>query len=122
MEVKRDSHAENSSERRQVAAQMAAFIYEQYLVLTDEGTDEELEKAPERKGKQANAKEEKSKMKMAETSKRKIRPGLQFCISPPPNVVVNLSFIKSHTSALYIIGISTSADLILSACCSVLDS
>ena len=56
MEVKPDFRGQNQSVRRQIAAQMAAFIFEQDVVLAEKETEKEIEKAPERKGKKAEAK------------------------------------------------------------------
>ena len=57
MEVKRDFRGQNQSVRRQIAAQMAAFIYHQDIELARQGTEQlpakETEKANKREGKQA---------------------------------------------------------------------
>lgn len=58
MEVKRAFRAENSSVRRQIAAQMAAFIYEQDAVPAEKEIEKET-KAPGGKGKKAKAEEDK---------------------------------------------------------------
>ena len=60
MEVKRTFRAGNSSVRRQIAAQMAAFIYEQDAVPAEKEIEKET-KAPRGKGKKAKAKEDKIK-------------------------------------------------------------
>ena len=60
MEAKRDFRGENQSVRRQIAAQMAAFIYHQDIELARQGTElvpaKEIEKANKREGKQATRK------------------------------------------------------------------
>ena len=57
MEVKRDYRGQNKAVRRQIAAQMAAFIFQQDIVLagqeTEQQTVKETEKAKKGKGKQA---------------------------------------------------------------------
>ncbi|KAL9127655.1 MAG: hypothetical protein Q9175_007689 [Cornicularia normoerica] len=63
MEAKRDFRGQNSSVRRQIAAQMAAFIYELDSGLIDQETEEQTEKVPKGKGKNAKAQEKKSKNK-----------------------------------------------------------
>ena len=59
MEVKRDFRGDNQRVRRQIAAQMAAFIYEQDVVLaedeTETGPGKETGKATRSKGKAAEA-------------------------------------------------------------------
>lgn len=61
MEVKRAFRGANSSVRRQIAAQMAAFIYEQDAVPAEKEIEKENKKAPKGKGKKATASEDKFK-------------------------------------------------------------
>ena len=61
MEVKRAFRGANSAVRRQIAAQMAAFIYEQGAVPAEKEIEKETEKASRGKGKKAKAKEDKIK-------------------------------------------------------------
>lgn len=56
MEVKPDFRAGNASVRRQITAQMAAFIFEQEIVLARGEPEEKTEKSFKGKGKQAKAK------------------------------------------------------------------
>lgn len=60
MEVKRDLRAGNRSVRRQIAAQMAAFIFEQDFVVAEKEREKEaereIEKVSKGKGKKAEAK------------------------------------------------------------------
>lgn len=57
MEVKRDFRSQNQAVRRQIAAQMAAFIFQQDIALARQGTEQEAvketEKAKKGKGKRA---------------------------------------------------------------------
>lgn len=63
MEVKRNLRGRNRSVRRQIAAQMAAFIYEQDVGLAEKETKKETKKGPQGKGKTSMAKEGKKKDK-----------------------------------------------------------
>lgn len=63
IEVKRDFRAENQSVRRQIAAQMAAFIFEQDFPLAEKETERKTEKAPKGKGRKAVAKDMKDIIK-----------------------------------------------------------
>lgn len=65
MEVKRDFRGGNPSVRRQIAAQMAAFIYEQDVVFAQKETEreKETEKAPEGKGMEAEFKAKENRTK-----------------------------------------------------------
>ena len=73
MEVKRDHRGENKAVRRQIAAQMAAFIYQQDVVLTAKETEKAIEKATEKatisKGKKAEAKKDPTKHKVGGNQK-----------------------------------------------------
>ncbi len=74
MEVKRDFRQDNQSVRRQIAAQMAAFIFDQDVVPAEKETERENEMAPKGKGKgkekgkgkKANAKIANAKIKKDE--------------------------------------------------------
>lgn len=61
MEVKRDFRSQNQAVRRQIAAQMAAFIFQQDIALAEQGAEQktvkETEKAKKGKGKRAPRKE-----------------------------------------------------------------
>lgn len=67
MEVKRDFRSKNASVRRQIAAQMAAFIFVQDVELARKETEEDAEKRIEKtlkgKGKSAQAKAKAAKIK-----------------------------------------------------------
>lgn len=73
MEVKRDHRGQNKAVRRQIAAQMAAFIYQQDVVLTEKETEKAIEKATEKatisKGKKAEAKKDPIKHKVGGNQK-----------------------------------------------------
>ena len=57
MEVKRDLRGTNQAVRRQIAAQMAAFIFQQDVALAEQGTDQKTAKKTEeaKKGKKKQA-------------------------------------------------------------------
>ncbi|CAD6591491.1 MAG: hypothetical protein ASARMPRED_005413 [Alectoria sarmentosa] len=63
MEVKPNFRGDNLSVRRQITAQMAAFIFEQDVVLAGKETEKETKKVPKGKGKKAEAKGDKNKDK-----------------------------------------------------------
>ena len=74
MEAKRDFRGQNQSVRRQIAAQMAAFIFEQDVVLAEKETEKETRKAPKGKGKKAEAKSSsKGKGKKVEDKEDRIK-------------------------------------------------
>lgn len=63
MEVKGNLRGVNVSVRRQIAAQMAAFVFEQDVVIAEKETGKTAETAPKGKGKQPQAEESKGKDK-----------------------------------------------------------
>lgn len=77
MEVKRDFRGENKAVRRQIAAQMAAFIYEQDVVLAEkesEATKEANREIKKKATKKAMGKAMKGKGREAEAKQGQLQP------------------------------------------------
>ena len=79
MEVKRDHRGQNKAVRRQIAAQMAAFIYQQDVVLTEKAIEKATEKTTISKGKKVEAKKDLTKYKVGGNKKEEEkRPDLKM--------------------------------------------